>query len=538
MAEWKFPVFGHGGDYNPDQWLHDEHVLEEDVRLMKLSHCNIMSIGIFAWAALEPEEGVYTFDWLERVIDRLYENGISVLLATPSGARPAWMSQRYPEVLRVREDGLRNTHGIRHNHCFTSPTYRLKVHEINTRLAERFGKHPGVVGWHVSNEFSGCCYCDLCKNAFRDYLKREYGSLDEINRNWWTAFWSHTYTDWSQIDPPSRYGEDCVMGLNLAWQRFITYQTVDFIKNEIEPLRRLTPDLPVTTNFMNRFDGLDYSKFKDVIDFACWDSYPLGGRDANSDAEIALNTAFYQDYIRSILQKPWVLMESTPSVTNWQEVSKLKRPGMHLLSSMLAVAHGADSIQYFQWRKSRGASEKLHGAVVDHVGHENTRVFRDVTSVAVPNDATNYGRALLVLRDAGLLELGEYDGTPLEENITSSKVELYPVNASMTYQYLSDVDAAVINGNYAASYGVDPDSGIFYESIDLSDDKFTCLIACRTADLDNETYKRVAEVFCSEVTSKVVEEKFNGFFKLVWEEDTAEDAADTETEVTSETTEG
>ena len=117
MAEWKFPVFGHGGDYNPDQWLHDEHVLEEDVRLMKLSHCNIMSIGIFAWAALEPEEGVYTFDWLERVIDRLYENGISVLLATPSGARPAWMSQRYPEVLRVREDGLRNTHGIRHNHC-------------------------------------------------------------------------------------------------------------------------------------------------------------------------------------------------------------------------------------------------------------------------------------------------------------------------------------------------------------------------------------------------------------------------------------
>ena len=159
-------------------------------------------------------------------------------------------------------------------------------------------------------------------------------------------------------------------------------------------------------------------------------------------------------------------------------------------------------------------------------------------TVAVPNDATNYGRALLVLRDAGLLELGEYDGTPLEENITSSKVELYPVNASMTYQYLSDVDAAVINGNYAASYGVDPDSGIFYENIDLSDDKFTCLIACRTADLDNETYKRVAEVFCSEVTSKVVEEKFNGFFKLVWEEDTAEDAADTETEVTSETTEG
>ena len=137
MAEWKFPEFGHGGVYNPDQWLDNEHVLEEDIRLMKLSHCNIMSVGIFAWAALEPEDGVYTFDWLERVIDRLYQNGISVLLATPSGARPAWLSQRYPEVLRTREDGLKNFHGERHNHCFTSPLYRLKVREMNTRLAER-----------------------------------------------------------------------------------------------------------------------------------------------------------------------------------------------------------------------------------------------------------------------------------------------------------------------------------------------------------------------------------------------------------------
>ena len=238
-----------------------------------------------------------------------------------------------------------------------------------------------MVGWHISNEFSGNCYCDLCKNAFRDFLKREYGSLDEINRCWWTSFWAHTYTDWSQIEPPSSVGETSVMGLNLAWMRFTTYQTVDFIKNEIEPLRRITPDLPVTTNFMNRFIGLDYFKFKDVIDFASWDSYPLWGRDPGSDAEIARNTAFYHDCIRSMLGKPWVLMESTPSVTNWQEVSKLKRPGMHLLSSMLAVAHGAESVQYFQWRKGRGAAEKLHGAVVDHVGHEHTRVFRDVTSV-------------------------------------------------------------------------------------------------------------------------------------------------------------
>ncbi|MEG1776227.1 MAG: beta-galactosidase [Clostridia bacterium] len=381
MAEWTFPAFGHGGDYNPDQWLENEAVLEEDVRLMKLSHCNIMSVGIFAWAALEPQEGVYTFDWLERVIDRLYANGISVLLATPSGARPAWMSQQYPEVLRVAEDGIRNLHGARHNHCFTSPVYRAKTQAINRKLAERFGKHPGVIGWHISNEFSGTCYCALCQAAFREYLKREYGTLDQLNRAWWTSFWAHTYTDWSQLEPPAQRGEVSVHALNLAWNRFITYQTVDFMKNEIAPLRELTPQLPITTNFMDRFIGLDYFKFKDVIDFASWDSYPCWGIEPGTDENTALKTAFFHDCIRSILGKPWVLMESTPSATNWQPVCKLKRPGLHLLSGMLAVAQGADSVQYFQWRKSRGSSEKLHGAVVDHVGHEHTRVFGDVTDM-------------------------------------------------------------------------------------------------------------------------------------------------------------
>ena len=379
MPALNLPFLGHGGDYNPDQWLDRPDILEEDVRLMKLAGCNLMSVGIFAWSALEPEEGRFTFDWLEDVLDRLHAAGISAFLATPSGARPAWMSQKYPEVLRVRADGGRNLHGGRHNHCFTSPVYRRFVNRINTALAERFGHHPAVVGWHIGNEFSGECHCALCQAAFRDFLKEEYGTLDALNRAWWTGFWSHTYTDWSQLHSPSPVGEQAVHGLTLAWQRFCTRQTADFIRAEAEPLRTLAPHLPVTTNLMELFGQLDYFELSDALDFASYDSYPRwGGPDEEWTADVA---AFNYDLMRSLKQRPFALMESTPSQVNWQDVCKLKKPGMHLLSSLQAVAHGADTVQYFQWRKSRGSSEKFHGAVVDHAGHEHTRTFRDVAEV-------------------------------------------------------------------------------------------------------------------------------------------------------------
>ena len=186
----------HGGDYNPDQWMKFyPETLEEDFRLMKLAGCNVMSVGIFAWAALEPEEGRYTFEWLDKVIDGLWQNGVYTILATPSGARPAWMAKKYPEVLRVDEMGVRALFGERHNHCLTSPVYRDRVKQMNTRLASRYRNHPGVILWHVSNEYSGECHCELCKAAFRDWLRERYhDSLDELNKAWWTAFWSHTFT--------------------------------------------------------------------------------------------------------------------------------------------------------------------------------------------------------------------------------------------------------------------------------------------------------------------------------------------------------
>ncbi|PNQ83805.1 beta-galactosidase [Paenibacillus polymyxa] len=378
----RVPRMLHGADYNPEQWQQYPEVLAKDIRLMKLAKCNVMSVGIFSWVSLEPEEGVFTFEWLDRILDSFAENGIYAFLATPSGARPAWMSQKYPEVLRVGVNRVRNLHGFRHNHCYTSPVYREKVRIMNTKLAERYANHPAVIGWHISNEFGGDCHCDYCQEAFRAWVQDKYGTLDKLNHAWWTTFWSHTVTDWSQVESPAPHGETQVHAMNLDWRRFVTEQTADFIKHEIVPLKAANPDIPVTTNLMEFFEGLNYWKFADLLDVISWDSYPTWHDREGDDSRQAARVAMMHDIIRSIKGgKPWMLMESTPSLTNWQDVSKLKRPGMHLLSSLQAVAHGSDTVQYFQWRKSRGSSEKLHGAVVDHVGHEHTRVFGDVTDV-------------------------------------------------------------------------------------------------------------------------------------------------------------
>lgn len=369
----------HGADYNPEQWIDYPEVLEKDIELMKQANCNVMSVGMFSWSMLEPTEGEYNLEWLENIINKMYENGIYTILSTPSAARPTWLAQKYPEVLRVEKNRVRNLFGARHNHCYTSPAYREKIARINGKLAERFADNPAVLMWHVSNEYGGECHCPLCQAEFRKWLKEKYNTLDNINKAWWTTFWSHRYTDWEQIESPAPHGEMGVHGLNLDWKRFVTDRTIDFMNHEVASVKQYTPNLPISINMMYYYDGLNYFKFKDHIDIVSWDSYPVWHK--KEDKDIGIDTAMFHDIMRSIKKQPFLLMESAPSSTNWQSVSKLKKPGMHKLSSLQAVAHGSNSVQYFQWRKSRGSSEKLHGAVVDHYGESDTRVFQDVKEV-------------------------------------------------------------------------------------------------------------------------------------------------------------
>ena len=372
-----YPHFLHGADYNPEQWLHDKAVWDADMRLFKLANCNEMSVGIFSWAKLEPREGEYDFSFLDEIIEKIGANGGKVILATPSGARPRWLAEKYPEVLRVGPDGVREHFKARHNHCLTSPAYRQKVAAINRKLAERYGNNDTVVAWHISNEYGGECRCELCTKAFQDYLRKKFhNDIDALNLAYWTTFWSHTYDSFEQIEPPGHYTENAVHGLNLDWKRFVTRQTMSFIENETAPIRELSPHLPVTINMMYEFRELDYHQVAQVIDIASWDSYPEWHN--GDDAQIAQRTAFWHDLYRSLKDRPFLLMESTPSLVNWKPFNKPKKPGLDVLSSLQAVAHGSDSVQYFQWRKGRGSSEKFHGAVVGHDGTEHTRVFRSV----------------------------------------------------------------------------------------------------------------------------------------------------------------
>lgn len=375
----RFPRFLHGGDYNPDQWLNYPEILERDVQLMQQAHVNCVSVGIFSWALLEPEEGRYNFAWLDQVIDRLWKGGIHVILATPSGARPAWMAQKYPEVLRVDKQLQRNHFGGRHNHCMTSPVYREKVRAINHALAERYSKHPAVVLWHLSNEYSGDCYCPLCQEKFRTWLREKYGTLDNLNEKWWTGFWSMRYTDWSQIEPPSPRGQMSNPAMLVDWRRFSTQQCKDFMTMERNTVKAVNPELLCTANLMERFWDYDYFSLGEAMDVISWDAYPAWG--GTDDVATAAEFACNHDLMRSFKHQPFLLMESTPSLVNWHPHNRTKRPGMHELGSMQAVAHGSQSVLYFQWRQGRGGAEMFHGAVVDHYGEPDTRTFRDVTKV-------------------------------------------------------------------------------------------------------------------------------------------------------------
>lgn len=367
------PFLWHGGDYNPEQW--PPEIWQEDYRLMKQAGVTVATVGVFSWVTLQPAEHEYRFEWLDDVINGLWANGIYVVLATPSAAQPAWMSEAYPDILRVNEHGGRNGHSGRVNYCPNSPDYRRFSGEMARRLAERYGNHPAVILWHVSNEYYGWCYCENCAAAFREWLKARYGTLDALNQAWWTAFWSHTYTDWAQIKPPSHGNERLTHGLNVDYFRFMTDSNIACYTHERDILRAITPDIPITTNMMGAYKPFDYQRWAREIDVISWDCYPQPN---DSPGQIA----FMHDLMRGLKDgQPFLLMEQTPSSQNWQAVNALKRPGVLRLWSYLAVAHGADSVMYFQWRRGRGGCEKLHGAVVEHSGRSDTRVFREVSAL-------------------------------------------------------------------------------------------------------------------------------------------------------------
>ncbi|MER5754049.1 beta-galactosidase [Streptomyces sp. NPDC002088] len=382
----------YGGDYNPEQW--PEEVWDEDHRLFTQAGIDTLTVGVFSWSLTQTAEDTYDFTVLDRILDRAAAEGRQVCLATGTAALPPWLARTYPEVNRTDFEGRRHRYGQRHNFCPSSPAYRRLATEMATRLAERYAHHPALIAWHINNEYGGACYCDLCAEAFRDWLRDRHGTLDALNDAWWTTFWSHRYTDWAEIEPPSALTEHwrgpdhtAFQGITLDYQRFTTDALLGCFTAEKDAIRAHDPDTPVTTNFMGLYRPLDYHRWAPHLDFASWDSYPP------LDAP-PTQPALAHDLMRGLKDgAPFWLMEQTPSTTACRDVNPLRRPGELRLATWQAIAHGADAALYFQMRASRGACEKYHGAVIGHAGRDDTRVFREVADV---------GRELADLGDASL----------------------------------------------------------------------------------------------------------------------------------------
>jgi beta-galactosidase len=368
----------YGGDYNPEQW--PESVWIEDAALMREAGVNLVSVGIFSWALLEPHEGKYEFGWLDRVLDVLHAAGIAVDLATATASPPPWFSRAYPESLPVTADGARLWPGSRQAYCPSSPVYRAAAVALVEQLATRYADHPALAMWHVNNEY-GChvahCYCDASADAFRRWLQRRYATLEALNDAWGTAFWSQRYSDWDDITPPRATPTFGNPTQALDFRRFSSDELLDCYRAERAILAVITPDTPVTTNFMlPAFKDLDYRAWAAQLDLISNDHY-LRAELPDNHIDLALGA----DLSRSVGGgAPWLLMEHSTSAVNWQRRNLAKSPGQLRRNSLAHVARGADGAMFFQWRASAAGAEKFHSAMVPHAGTD-TKVWREVVEL-------------------------------------------------------------------------------------------------------------------------------------------------------------
>ncbi|MGW0803786.1 beta-galactosidase [Nonomuraea sp. NPDC002799] len=360
-----------GGDYNPEQW--PEHVWAEDAELMRAAGVNLVTVGVFSWARIEPEPGARDFAWLDRVLDLMGEAGIAVDLATPTASPPPWLGHRWPQTLPVDEQGRRLWYGSRNQFCPSSPRYRERALAIVTDLADRYAGHPALALWHVGNEYGQICHCDESAAAFRAWLRERHGDLDTLNAAWGTTFWSQHYGDWAEIVPPRHAPYMINPAQRLDWRRFCSDALLDHFKAERDILRERTPGVPVTTNFMGLFKPVDAWKWAREEDIVSNDCYPEPG-----DPLSPARTALTHDLMRGLgAGRPWLLMEQATGGVNWRPHNLPKPSGQFRLESLQALARGADGLCYFQWRASAFGAERFHAAMVPHAG-AGTRLHAEV----------------------------------------------------------------------------------------------------------------------------------------------------------------
>ncbi|MDH4135461.1 MAG: beta-galactosidase [Anaerolineae bacterium] len=392
-----------GVDYYPEHW--PETRWATDVRMMRDAGLQVVRLAEFAWAKIEPAEGEFDWDWLDRAVETLASAGLQVVLCTPTAAPPAWLTRNYPDILPVDDRGRRRSFGGRRHYCANSPTYREHTRRIVGAMATRYGQHPSVVGWQIDNEFGGGqtarCYCHNCVAVFRRWLQRRYGHLDTLNEAWGTVFWSQTYDDWIQIEPPGLTVEKPNPSHVLDYYRFSSDSWVDYQQIQIDILRAKTNGAQfVTTNLMGLFSDLDYYKLAQPLDFITWDNYPTGHTERwcdtlypsgfASEADDVSHaydvghpaiTGLAHDLVRAMKDKPFWIMEQQPGHVNWGDYNPAPYPGVVRLWTWEDIAHGADTVVYFRWRACLYAQEQYHSGLLRHDG-EPGQGLRDVQAMS------------------------------------------------------------------------------------------------------------------------------------------------------------
>ncbi|MEV0646004.1 beta-galactosidase [Phytomonospora sp. NPDC050363] len=365
MGITRVPGLLYGGDYNPEQW--PEEVWAEDARLMAEAGVNMVTVGVFSWARLEPEPGVYRLDGLAKVVDLLWEHGIAVDLATATASPPAWFVRAHPEALPVTADGVRLEFGSRQHYCPSSPVFRAATVALTEQVAARFAGHPALAMWHISNEYGDHvteCFCEVSAADFRRWLAERHGDLDALNHAWGTDFWSQRYGSFDQIEPPRTAPGPGNPTHALDWRRFSSDALLACYQAEKDVLDRMSPGVPVTTNFMSMMKDLDYWAWARREDVVSDDAYP-----DPADPQAHVTAAMNYDLMRSLGRgKPWLLLEQAPSAVSWREVNVPKTDEQYRLWSLQTVARGSDGVMHFQWRASRAGAEKWHSAMLPHAG--------------------------------------------------------------------------------------------------------------------------------------------------------------------------
>lgn len=488
--------FYYGGDYNPDQW--SEEFMEEDIKLFKKARVNIVTLPVFSWAKFQSDENSYHFEWFDKIINRISEAGLNICMATSTAVQPAWMSRKYPNILPVDFEGRRRKFGGRVKFCPNSIDYHKFSTKLVEKLVDRYGDNKFIKFWHIGNEYDNWCYCDKCEREFRIFIKNRYGTLDNLNSAWYTSFWGHTLYSWDDIVAPSGLSEmwndngrirTNFQSISLDYARFMSESIFNSYKSEYNIIKSRFPDALVTTNFMGFFKPINYFKWAEYIDVISWDSYP-------GVNEPAFLTSMRHDIMRSLKKdRPFLLMEQTPSQTNWSMFNSQKRPGDMALQSFQAVAHGSDSVMFFQLRRSIGACEKFHSGLIDHVGHENTRVFRECSDLG--KTLSNIGESIVgtIIKNRTAIIFDWENWWALE----------YSSGPSTQLEYLKEIEKyyfALFKNNIGVDF-VTPDSDLSIYEIVIA----PTLYLLSNKDAENiKSYVRDGGIFLTTFLSGIVNE--------------------------------